>query len=110
MSDTTHNHKFGAVYGLEPRYWRERRATLAARAAEAVTAPAKSVILWYPEEALRPVDEATRELRRRVLEVESENRRVSPIVALPIMFGVSAFLWLAVDKLAVLVGHPLGLF
>jgi hypothetical protein len=110
MSDITQNHKFGPVYGLEPRYLRERRAKPEREATEMPEAPPKSVILWHPEEALRPVDGDTRELRRRVLEAEPESWRVLPIVALPIMFGVSAFLWLAVDKLAVLVGHPFGLF
>jgi len=110
MSDTTQSNHFGPVYGLEPRYWRERRANPERSAMETLLAPPKSVILWSPGESTRPMDRTTRELRRRVLEAEPESWRVAPIVALPIMFGVSACLWFAVDKLAVLLGHPFGLF
>jgi hypothetical protein len=110
MSDIAHNNRFAPVYGLEPRYWRERRANPQPQAMETVLAPPKSVILWYPEKSARPMDGDTRELRRRVLEAEPEDWRVRPIVVLPILLGVSACLWLAAGKITLLVGNAFGLF
>jgi hypothetical protein len=90
------------VYGLAPRYFRERKPTpgLSLPAGAPVQPPAPV----YSIDDFRSFDIATRELRRRVHQAELDARGRIPLrVTLPIVFGISSLMWYGI-------GVTLGLF
>jgi hypothetical protein len=89
MAQTLATDPFTSSFGLAPRYWRERQlASLAlagATAAPSVRASDAPDLLA----ALRPVDAATADLRRRLSDAGWRPRRAPLAVAVPAFAGVS---------------------
>lgn len=86
------------AYGLEPRYWRERRAYGdRKRGDEGPQTPVQPppVLVWSAAD-LPTFDEMTGKLRQRVLETAPEDTpRLLPSVVLPVAVGLTGLLWLA---------------
>jgi hypothetical protein len=89
MAQTLATDPFTSSFGLAPRYWRERQMA-ALTMASATAAPAVPVS-DAPDllAALRPVDAATADLRRRIGAVPGPARRSPLALAGPAFAGVS---------------------
>lgn len=107
MAQMTTNDPLANISGLTPRYVRVRQAANEQASLAAAEAAAASAAAPAPDNselfaALRPVDAATTELRRRVMQAASEPRRRRPslMVTAPAVAGLGLVLWQLVSNIA----------